>query len=194
MENSNKDKVKSAINEVSQKAKDSEVVNKVKSTASDMTQKIKENETIAEAVDKINQNEYVAKVNKSKYSKFIKIGAVVVALIVLFNLFSFIFGDKNAKKAQESLVSELTTALQSENLTNIKIDAKAIGKNEDADLYAFDTTVKCKYNSQNMDYTAFYIVYYDEETKDSYIYNEREYDKETKNDMKEITYSLLTRG
>ncbi len=196
MENSNKniDKVKSVVEEVSQKSKDSEVVNKVKNTAIDMTQKIKENETIAGAVDKINQNEYVAKVNKSKYAKLIKIGAVVIGLIIVFNVFSFIFSDKDAKKAQDNLVSELTTALQSENCTNIKIDSKAIGKNEDAALYAFDTTVKYKYDSQNQEYSAFYIVYYDKETNDSFITREFEYDNKTKKDMKDIALGVLARG
>lgn len=49
-----------------------------------MTEKIKQNEKVANAVNKINQNEYVKKVNKYKYSKFIKIGATIIAVILIF--------------------------------------------------------------------------------------------------------------
>ena len=179
--NENLEKVKSVVEDTAKKAQESETFSKVKSTASDVTQKIKENETVANAVDKINQNEYVAKVNKSQYAKFIKLGAVIIAIVLIFNLFGWIFGDNNAKKAQKYLVTEITTMLENDSATNCKVKAKAIGKNEDASLYAFDTIVSCKYSGEKIEYTSFYIIYYDGE--DAFVTSESEYQKENKSDI-----------
>lgn len=126
--NDNIDKAKNIIADTTKKAKDNETYEKVKNTANEMTEKIKQNEKVANAVNKINQNEYVKKVNKYKYSKFIKIGAAIIAVILIFNFFGWIFGDKNAKKAEKLLVSDITIMLEDEGATNCNVKAKAIGK------------------------------------------------------------------
>lgn len=186
------DKAKTSVKNASQKIKENEAVNKMKEATGNAVQKAKENEKIAGAVDKINQNEYVAKANKSKYSKFIKIGAVVVALIILFNLFSFIFGDRNAKKAQDAMETEIVTMLDKGGATSHNIKSKVIGKNKDASLYAFDTTVKCEVSGNKHESTSFIIVYSD--GKDSYSVKEYKYDSENKNNVKEVALSALVRG
>lgn len=193
--NDNIDKAKGIITDTAKKAKESETYAKVKSTANEVTEKIKDNPNVANAVEKINQNEYVQKVNKSKYSKFIKIGAVIVAIILIVNVFGWIFGDKKAKKAQDFIVSEITTMLKNEDATNCKVNATAIGKNSDASLYAFDTTVSCKYAGEDFDYSAFYILYYDsDDVENSYIFKEYEYQDENKRDMRDIALASLSKG
>lgn len=190
--NKNLDKAKSFVEDTAKKAKESEAYNKVKDTANEVTQKIKDNETVAGAIDKINQNEYVKKVNKSKYSKLIKIGAVAIALVVIYNVFFFLFADKKAQKAQEFLVTEITDIFKEDPSSECNVKASAIGKNEDSALYAFDTTINCKFDGKSEEYTAFYIVCYDDEC--AYLLEEYQYTKENKKDMKDITLATLSRG
>lgn len=137
-------------------------------------------------------NEALNKIKQSKYSKFIKIGAIVVALIILFNLFSFIFGDRNAKKAQDAMETEIVTMLDEGGATSHNIKSKAIGKNKDASLYAFDTTVKYEVSGSKYESKSFIIVYSD--GKDSYSVKEYKYDNDNKKDVKEVALSALIRG
>lgn len=190
--NENLDKAKSFVESTAKKAQESEIYNKVSEAASNATQRIKENEKVAGAVDKINQTEIAKKVNKSKYAKFIKIGIAVVAVVLVVNIIFFIFSDKKAKQAQKTLESEIITMLEEGGATKHSISSKAIGKNADACLYAFDTTVK--YTANNHDYTstAFYIVYCDD--KESYTVDQLEYQNENKNEIKDITIGKLARG
>lgn len=190
--NENLDKAKSFVENTAKKAQESEIYNKVSEAANSATQKIKENERVAGAVDKINQNEVVKKVNKSKYAKFIKIGIAVVAVVLVVNLFFFIFSDKRAKQAQKTLESEIVTMLEEGGASKHSISSKAIGKNADACLYAFDTTVKYTANNQDYTSTAYYIVYCDD--KESFTVGEFEYENENKNEMKDITLGQLARG
>lgn len=169
-----------------------ENINKVKNTASEMGQKLMGNEKIAGTVDKINQNEYVKKVNKSKFSTIIKIGAAVVAVVVIFNVFSLIFGDKNVKKAEDYLTTELMTMLDQAGATDTSVKTKAIGKNKDASLYAFDTTIKGKVDGEKDEYTSFIIVHYDKEYQ-AIVY-EFGYDDSNKRDKKDVTLAMLAKG
>ena len=190
--NENLDKAKSFVEDTAKKAKESEAYNKFKDTANEVTQKIKDNETVAGAIDKINQNEYVKKVNKSKYSKLIKIGAVAIALVVIYNVFFFLFADKKAQKAQEYMTSEIVAILKDGGATNESVKAKAIGKNEDADMYAFDTTIKYKANGKDYETTSYFLVYSGDEG--SYLVNRYDYEDENKQDMKDIVLAKLARG
>lgn len=187
------DKAKTSVKNASQKIQENEAVNKMKEATGNAVQKAKENEKIAGAVDKINQNEYIAKANKSKYSKFIKIGAVVVALILLFNLFSFIFGDRNAKKAEEYLKTDIITAFEDSEAKNLKVETKVIGKNEENHLYAIDTIVSGK-NANGENHTTMQIAIVYSDGNESYGVNCYDYDKENKNDVKEVALSALVRG
>lgn len=193
--NENLDKAKSFVEDTAKKAKESEAYNKVKDTANEVTQKIKDNEKVAGAIDKINQNEYVKKVNKSKYSLLIKIGAVAIALVVVYNLFFFIFGDKKAKKAQDFLISQIELLSENENMDECKVEAKIIGKNEDASMYAFDTIVNAKYMNRESKTYSYIVIYYDEENEfNSYMVGEYQYENENKQDMKDIALAKLARG
>ena len=193
--NDNLDKAKTFVEDTAKKARASETYNKVKDTANEVTQKIKDTETVAGAIDKINQNEYVKKVNKSKYSKLIKICAVAIALVVIYNLFFFIFGDKKAKKAQDFLISQIELQAVNENIDECNVEAKIIGKNEDASMYAFDTIVNAKYMNQKAKTSSYIVIYYDEENEfNSYTVGEYEYEKENKRDMKDIALAKLAKG
>lgn len=193
--NENLDKAKSFVEDTAKKAKESEAYNKVKDTANEVTQKIKDNEKVAGAIDKINQNEYVKKVNKSKYSLLIKIGAVAIALVVIYNVFFFIFGDKKAKKAQDFLISQIELLSENENMDECKVEAKIIGKNEDASMYAFDTTVNAKYMNREAKTYSYIVIYYDEENEfNSYTVGEYQYENENKQDMKDIALAKLAKG
>lgn len=190
--NENLDKAKSFVEDTAKKAKESEAYNKVKDTANEVTQKIKDNEKVAGAIDKINQNEYVKKVNKSKYAIFIKIGAVIVALVVAYNAFFFIFGDKKAKKAQETLEAEFVSLIDDGGGQKESIESKTIAKNEEAYLYLVDATVKYKVDGQSHTESGFYIVYCDDEN--SFTVKQYKYDKESKNTMKEFALAKLAQG
>lgn len=85
--------------------------------------------------------------------------------------------------------------LEDEGATNCNVKAKAIGKNKDASLYAFDTTVSCKYAGKDFDYSAFFILYYDsDDVENSYIFKEYEYQDENKRDMRDIALASLSKG
>lgn len=193
--NENLDKAKSFVEDTAKKAKESEAYSKVKDTANEVTQKIKDNEKIAGAIDKINQNEYVKKVNKSKYSLLIKIGVVAIALVVIYNMFIFIFGDKKAKKAQDFLINQIELLSENKDIDECKVEAKIIGKNEDASMYAFDTTVNVKYMNREAKTSSYIVIYYDEENEfNSYTVGEYEYENENKQDMKDFALAKLARG
>lgn len=106
------DKAKTSVKNASQKIKENEAVNKMKEATGNAVQKAKENEKIAGTVDKINQNEYVdkaknivndanEKAKKSKNYKLIKIGAIVLAVVIIAGICTMCFGGgakKDAKK------------------------------------------------------------------------------------------------
>lgn len=190
--NDNIDKAKNIITDTAKKAQESETYAKVKNTANEVTEKIKENEKVANAVEKINQNEYVQKVNKSKYSKFIKIGIGIIAIILIFNIFSFIFSDKKVKAAQDYMISEITSLINDDGGTDGKVRAKAIGKNTDAELYAFDTNITYKKNGKNYENNSFIIVCYSDDL--TFIYRQYEYEKGNKRDMKDVALATLSKG
>lgn len=102
------DKAKTSVKNVSQKIQENEAVNKMKEATGNAVQKAKENENVANAVDKINQNEYVQQAKKSKNYKYIKIGAIALAVILVVGICTMCFGnslnDKDAKAAMESYI------------------------------------------------------------------------------------------
>lgn len=190
--NENLDKVKATAENVTQKVKDSEAVDKIKNTASEVTQKLKENEKVAEAIDKINENEYVSKIKKSKYSKYIKIGSIILAVILVFNIVGAVFGDKKASKAGKAIVSEYTTEYKDDSYTNVKVKTKAIGKNKSAHLYCFDVTITAKYYNDKVKDTYFVIAYSD--GSEAYAVREIEYNESNKSEKKDYAISVLSRG
>lgn len=162
-----------------------ENIDKEKSASGEMSQMLMENE-------KINQNEYANRTDKSKFSILIKIGAAVVAVVVIFNLFGLIFGDKNVKKAEDYLTGEIMTMLEQVGATDASVKAKAIGKNKDASLYAFDTTIKGKVDGEKYESTSFIIVHYDKDYQ-SIVY-EFVYDDSDKREQKDVTLAMLAKG
>lgn len=162
-----------------------ENMDKEKSAAGEMSQTLTENE-------RINQNEYANRTDKSKFPTLIKIAAAVVAVVVVFNLFGLIFGDKNVKKAEDYLTGEIMTMLEQVGATDASVKAKAIGKNKDASLYAFDTTIKGKVDGEKYESTSFIIVRYDKDYQ-SILY-EFVYDDSDKRDQKDMTFAMLAKG
>ena len=109
-----------------------------------------------------------------------------------FNLCKSISADKYAKKAQDEIKASITSMLKDEDVENIKVKAKAIGKNKDAGLYCFDVTATGKYQSEKFEYTSFVIVLSDSDMVSTY--REFEYDKETKDIEREMALAALSRG
>lgn len=168
------------------------IKNAAKDTTAEMAQKIKENETVANVADKINQNEHVQKIKNSKYSKLVKLGAIVLAVVLVVSLFSAVFGNKNAQKAEKQVVSEYTELLEENGAKNVKIKTKLIAKNKDADLYCFDTTASCKYEGEKRKQSSFVVAYSD--GKETYLVVQYEYEKENKSIKKEMAFAALSRG
>lgn len=162
-----------------------ENMDKEKSAAGEMSQTLTENE-------RINQNEYANRTDKRKFPTLIKIAAAVVTVVVVFNLFGLIFGDKNVKKAEDYLTGEIMTMLEQVGATDASVKAKAIGKNKDASLYAFDTTIKGKVDGEKYESTSFIIVRYDKDYQ-SILY-EFVYDDSDKRDQKDMTFAMLAKG
>lgn len=149
-------------------------------------------ERILETANNVQTNGSPHKSSNGRRSLIIKIGAAAVAVIVIFNVFSFIFGDKKVKKAQDFMTSEILVMLDEEGITDKSVSSKAIGKNKDASLYAFDTTIKVKVNGEKMESKSFIIVRYEKDY--SYIAAEYAYDDENKRDKKEVALAFLARG
>ena len=79
------------------------------------------------------------------------------------------------------------------NDTNIKVSAKAIGKNKDANMYAFDVveTYKDVYGADNKA-SSFVIVKYDNNEYHEYTY--RYYSDENKSQAKDYIIAILAKG
>ena len=90
------------------------------------------------------------------------------------------------------MTSEIVAILKDGGATNESVKAKAIGKNEDADMYAFDTTIKYKANGKDYETTSYFLVYSGDEG--SYLVNRYDYEDENKQDMKDIVLAKLARG
>lgn len=148
------------------------------------------NETLETA--KAAATEVAAKVKQSKYAGWIKIGAVVLAAILVISLIGSLFSDKNAKAAEKRLVTSIEELLEEADFTGIKVKAKLVAKNKDAYLYCFDTTVTCKYDGEKETKTSFYIMYADGE--DIFLLNEFDYEKENKKDAREIAIAFVEEG
>ena len=166
---------KATIKDTTQKILDSETTNKVKSAVEETTQKIGENENVAKVMDKV---------NKSKYATFIKVGAVVLAVILVFNIFG---GGKGAKaeKFLKQYVAEEDLGLGAK-ITSSKV----VAKNKDANLYLIDA--KTKYTKTGEKFKTYYVVLLDGENSD--VVFEADYDSETKSITKERALSYLVRG
>jgi hypothetical protein len=169
-----------------------ENLEKIKTVAKDAAQKIKDNETVKNVTETIAQNEHVQKINNGKYTKLIKIGAGVLAVVLVFSIFSAIVGDKKAKRAEEQIIEEYTEMLEDMGAKKVDIDADLIAKNKDANLYCFDTNASCKYEGKNREQDSFVIVYSDGDTE--YLVVQYEYNKENKSIKKELALAALVRG
>ena len=112
------EKAKSAVNEADKKLKESEALSRAKETAENISSRIKENETLQSATEKINSNKYVGKAKdaigqvsekakKSKHYKFIRIGAIVAVIVIIFGVGSALFGGLNDKEAKEAMKNEI---------------------------------------------------------------------------------------
>lgn len=143
--------------------------------------------------DKINNNEYVQKIKQHKHYKYIKIGAIVIAAILVFCIVSGLFADKNAQKAEEYLKSDIVASLQESGVNDVKVKTNVIGKNQDSSLYAIDTVVDAKLpDGQKFTYSEYTIVYSDGETV--LEVNGFEYTDADKNDIKDIALASLAKG
>lgn len=96
------------------------------------------------------------------------------------------------KKAEDYLTGEIMTMLEQAGATDASVKAKAIGKNKDASLYAFDTTIKGKVDGEKYESTSFIIVRYDKDYQ-SIVY-EFVYDDSDKRDQKDMTFAMLAKG
>lgn len=169
-----------------------ENLEKVKSAAQNAAEKIKENEKVQGAAEKLNQNQIMQKMNSSKYAKFLKIGAVVLAVLLAFGLFNALFGNKAAKAAKKEIESQYTALYEEAGYKDISVKSKLIGKNTSADMYCFDTTINAKNEGEKVKFTTFILVHSDGE--DVYCARNYDYEKANKKDVKEIALASLTRG
>lgn len=133
-------------------------------------------------------NEAVETTKKQDNGKWIKLGAIVLALILIFNLFG---GDKFAKKAEKVLVNDYKQEMEEYDAKSIKVKAKLVGKNKEAMVYCFDLKASCKLNGEKIEHYTFVFMYSDGES--CYALDEIEYNKERKKDSKEVAMLRLSR-
>lgn len=122
--------------------------------------------------------------------KWMKIGAVIVFVIILFGLFNLIFGDKSVGKA-ENYVKQVVTE-QFAAADKIDISTKVVAKNETNNVYAIDTKIKVKFSGQQETDQAFILVCVEKD--DIYILREYSYDDSNRRDVLEVVYASVARG
>ena len=143
-------------------------------------------------MDNLNQNETLSETTTNKngndYGKLIKIGAAILAVILIFSL----FGNKYARRAEDKIVEEFTEMLEDYGAKNIKVKTNVIGKNKDAGMYCVDTTAKCKYEGETKSQSSYILVYSDKEG--TVLVRQFEYTKENKRDIRDIALASLAKG
>ncbi len=165
----------------------------IKNTVTETVNKVKENKTVSAVVDKINENEYVKKTKQSKHYKWIKLAVIIIAVLLVFNIFKGLFGDKNASKAEKFAKSEIITSFEAAGIDDYKITTDVIGKNKDSNLYAIDVVVKgTKPNGEKSTSMQIVIVYSDGDSV--YGVNGYEYEKGNKKDIRDIALASLAKG
>ena len=165
----------------------------VKTLVNETVNKIKENDTVASTVEKISENEYVKKVKQSKHFNLIKIGAIIIAALLIFNVFKVIFGDGNAKKAEKFVRSDIVSAFEGAGIDDYKIKTEIIEKNKGSNIYAIDVVVKgTKPNGEKSTSMQFVLVY--SNAGNVYAVNGYDYQKENKKDIKDVVLALLAKG
>ena len=126
-------------------------------------------------------------------NKWFRIVVIIVVIILAFTLFKSIFADKYAKKAQDAIKTSVATMLEQEGISDIKISAKAIGKNTTADMYCFDVSATGKYLSEKFEFYSYIIVISDKEGVSVYR-DDFEYTEDNKEIIREMALAALSRG
>lgn len=158
------DKIKNTVSNISDKVKDG-------------AEKIANSDTVSNAVDKLNENEYVKKVKSNKNYKYIKLGAVVVAVLLVIGVFNLLFGgDKYSKKAVKAVKNDIVTYGGLAGLSSFKIDTDVVEANKKLHLYIIDSEYTCKNGAgEKVEEAYIYIVYSDKdksEVLESYPYGD----------------------
>ena len=144
-------------------------------------------------LQKVNENENVKKLKAHKHYKWIKLGAVVLAVILVFVIIGGLFGDKNARKAEKYIKNDIVEAFEDADYKSVKVKTKVIGKNKDSDLYAVDTVIKAKdSDGEKEEVMMIFIIYSD--GNEVYDVNSYAYEKGNKSDIKEVALAALAKG
>lgn len=123
-----------------------ENINKAKNMMQDSIKKVQENESVSQAVEKLNQNEYVGKAKsmageavktakKNKNYKYIKIGALLLIIVLLFQYCA----NGERRKAEKFAEWEIVQPYKESDYRKIKSTTKYIGKG--SNFYIIDVTV-----------------------------------------------------
>ncbi len=141
------------------------------------------NETLEKVNDTVSNT--VSKVNNSKYSKLIKIGLVVLAVILVFNIFG---GTSKPEKYLKETIKTMYSGV------GCKISAvDTVKSDKDKGLYLIDATVK----SEDTKTKRFYLVYFDGKNgdwiKDFEYYGKNAFEKEkhNKSDVKKEAIKFM---
>lgn len=184
-------KVKQSATEFTEKVNSNETVINAKEKAKEVSAKVQENEKVAATLDKINDNKYVQKAKKSKHYKLIKIGAAVLAIVLVFALVNAIFGG-NKHKVEKQVETVLTQDYEHIGAKNVKIDAKVIAQNKGSHLYLLDIKGSWMFSGSLISENTFVIV--DCSGKNPKRVYESEYYEHTKEEQKEVALSHLSKG
>ncbi len=185
MANETFEKAKETVKDTTQKILENETVDKVKTTVENATTKIKGNEKVVKAVDKV---------NSSKYSKLIKIGLVILAVVLVFNIFSGLFTDKNKAYAVEYAESWVDNWFEQNGIGDLKrkTDIDVIDSNKDENLYVVDIVIKGKsVSGLDTEQCIYLVVSADKKNKKAEDIAAFTYDSSNKIEMKKEALSYL---
>lgn len=160
-----------------------DTVSKISDTVKDGVDKVSNNDAVSNAVDRLNENEYVKKVKSNKNYKYIRLGAIVVAVLLVVGIFNALFGgDKYSKKAVKAVKDEIVTYNSMVGYKDFNIKTKVVGKNKKQHFYIVDGEYTCKDGAgDKVEGSDIYIVYsYKERTnvEESYPYSDNQSRKE----------------
>ena len=145
------------------------------------------NETLKNVSNNIENNEYVQKVKQNKNYKYIKIGAIAVAAIIVLCILIAIFGGNKYENAATDFVEEeIKTVMGYENYTINDIDTDVVDDNNG--LYVIDVNYTfSKDGKEEKDASEYYIIKSDKSGTakiNQYSYDKN--DKQSKEEMKEL--------
>ena len=185
MKNETFEKARETVKDTTQKILNSENTHKVKTTAEDVTAKIKENEKVAKVVDGVNKN---------KHSKLIKIGLAVLSVILVFNIFSGLFKDKDKAYAVWYSESWVDHWFEESGIGDLKrkTDIDVIGKDKSKNLYVVDIFIKGKsVSGLDAEQKCYLVLYADRKNKKAEDIAVFYYDSTNKIEMKDKALSYL---